>query len=136
MKYKDYYKTLEVARDASKDDIKKAYRRLARKYHPDVSSEAQAEERFKDVGEAYEVLKDPEKRRIYDQLGSYQPGQDFAHRRTGHASSGTVRVLRNSRASISATCSRACSEWGLARAVPAAGVVFMGGVPTTRLKSR
>ncbi len=77
MKYKDYYKTLGVKREASKDDIRKAYRRLARKYHPDVSSESQAEERFKEVGEAYEVLKDPEKRRIYDQLGAYQPGQDF-----------------------------------------------------------
>ncbi len=77
MKYKDYYKTLGVERGASKEDIRKAYRRLARKYHPDVSSEAQAEERFKEVGEAYEVLKDPEKRSVYDQLGAYQPGQEF-----------------------------------------------------------
>lgn len=77
MKYKDYYKTLGIERGATKDDIKKAYRRLARKYHPDVSSESRAEERFKEVGEAYEVLKDPEKRQIYDQLGAYQPGQDF-----------------------------------------------------------
>lgn len=77
MKYKDYYKTLGIERGASRDDIKKAYRRLARKYHPDVSSEPEAEERFKEVGEAYEVLKDPEKRGVYDQLGAHQPGQEF-----------------------------------------------------------
>lgn len=77
MKYKDYYKTLGVSRTASKEEIKKAYRRLARKYHPDVSKIANAESRFKDVGEAYEVLRDDEKRRIYDQLGTYQPGQEF-----------------------------------------------------------
>jgi len=78
MQYKDYYKTLGVGRDASQDDIKKAYRRLARKYHPDVSSEADAEERFKEVGEAYEVLKDPEKRAAYDQLGNqWQSGESF-----------------------------------------------------------
>jgi len=78
MKYKDYYQSLGVARDASKEDIKKAYRRLARKYHPDVSKEAGAEEKFKEVNEANEVLSDPEKRAAYDQLGtSYRPGQDF-----------------------------------------------------------
>ena len=77
MKYKDYYKTLGVARDAKVEDIKKAYRRLARKYHPDVSKETGAEEKFKEVNEANEVLSDPEKRAAYDQLGYYQPGQDF-----------------------------------------------------------
>jgi curved DNA-binding protein len=69
MKFKDYYATLGVARDASQDDIKHAYRRLARKYHPDVSKEADAEARFKEIGEANEVLKDPEKRAAYDQAG-------------------------------------------------------------------
>ncbi|WP_045224197.1 DnaJ C-terminal domain-containing protein [Methyloterricola oryzae] len=77
MKYKDYYKIMGVDRKASAEEIKKAYRRLARKFHPDVSKERNAEERFKEVAEAYETLKDPEKRAAYDQLGSYQPGQDF-----------------------------------------------------------
>lgn len=77
MKYKDYYQILGVARDASGDDVKKAYRKLARKYHPDVSKEAQAEEKFKEVAEAYEVLRDTEKRAAYDRLGHYQPGQQF-----------------------------------------------------------
>lgn len=77
MQYKDYYKTLGVARTASDTDIKQAYRRLARKYHPDVSKEPDAEERFKAVNEAYEVLRDADKRRTYDNLGSYQAGQDF-----------------------------------------------------------
>ncbi len=78
MKYKDYYQILGVARDAGKEEIKKAYRRLARKYHPDVSKEVAAEEKFKEVNEANEVLSDAEKRAAYDQLGtSYRPGQDF-----------------------------------------------------------
>ena len=70
MDYKDYYKTLNVDRKATQDEIKRAYRKLARKYHPDVSKEADAELKFKELGEAYEVLKDPEKRVAYDQLGS------------------------------------------------------------------
>jgi curved DNA-binding protein len=78
MKYKDYYAALGVKRDASADEIKKAYRKLAQKHHPDVSKEKGSEERFKEIGEAYQTLKDPEKRAAYDQLGSsYRPGQEF-----------------------------------------------------------
>ncbi len=69
MEYKDYYTVLGLSKDATQDDIKRVYRKLARKYHPDVSKEHNAEEQFKEVGEAYEVLKDPEKRAAYDQLG-------------------------------------------------------------------
>src|SRR5512145_851628 len=77
MKYKDYYKILGVERGASDEDIKKAYRKLARRYHPDVSKEANAKERFQEVSEAYETLRDKEKRAAYDSLGSFRPGQDF-----------------------------------------------------------
>ncbi len=78
MEFKDYYEVMGVARDATQDDIKRAYRKLARKYHPDVSKESDAETRFKELGEAYEVLKDPEKRAAYDQLGAnWKAGQDF-----------------------------------------------------------
>ena len=78
MQYKDYYSTIGVKRDASQEEIKKAYRRLARKYHPDVSKEPDAEERFKEIGEAYAVLKDPEKRAAYDQLGNqWKSGEQF-----------------------------------------------------------
>ncbi|MCK4710769.1 MAG: DnaJ domain-containing protein [Gammaproteobacteria bacterium] len=76
MDYKDYYQILAVDKKASQADIKRAYRKLARKYHPDLNTAADAEERFKEVGEAYEVLKDPEKRTAYDQLGAnWKTGQ-------------------------------------------------------------
>ncbi len=78
MQYKDYYRTLDVGREATPAEIKRAYRRLAHKYHPDVSKAADAEERFKELNEAYEVLKDPEKRAAYDQLGmNWKAGQGF-----------------------------------------------------------
>src|SRR6266576_3857166 len=77
MKYKDYYGVVGVDRKASAAEIKNAYRMLARTYHPDVSKEKDAEEKFKELGEAYETLRDPEKRAAYDQLGSHRPGQEF-----------------------------------------------------------
>ncbi len=78
MEFKDYYKVMGVARDATEAQIKQAYRKLARKYHPDVSKEKDAEARFKELGEAYEVLKSPEKRAAYDQLGQGpRPGENF-----------------------------------------------------------
>src|SRR3981189_2611255 len=77
MKYKDYYGGMGVDRNGTAEEIKNAYRKLARKYHPDVSKEKDAEEKFKELGEAYETLRDPEKRAAYDQLGSHRPGQEF-----------------------------------------------------------
>ena len=77
MKYKDYYAALGVERDASEAQIRSAYRRLARKYHPDVSKESGAEERFKEIAEAYQTLKDADKRAAYDELGRPRPEQDF-----------------------------------------------------------
>ena len=78
MEFKDYYTVMGLAREATPDDIKRAYRKLSRKFHPDVSKEKDAEVRFKELGEAYEVLKDPEKRVAYDQLGqNWKAGQDF-----------------------------------------------------------
>jgi curved DNA-binding protein len=77
VEFKDYYQTLGVARDAPADAIKKAFRKLARKFHPDVSKEADAGKRMAEINEAHTVLSDPEKRAAYDQLGQHQSGQDF-----------------------------------------------------------
>jgi curved DNA-binding protein len=94
MQYKDYYAILGVTRAADADEVKRAYRKLARKYHPDVSKEKNAESKFKEVQEAYEVLRDPEKRAAYDQLGrDYRPGQQFRPppdwaQRFGHSAGG------------------------------------------------
>lgn len=82
MDYKDYYKIMGVSKDADEKEIKKAYRILARKYHPDVSKEPNAEEKFKEVGEAYEVLRDPKKRKVYDQYG-----QDWERRQQAESHS-------------------------------------------------
>ena len=77
MKFKDYYEILGIERTATLADIKQAYRKLAHKYHPDVSKDAQGEEKFKEIAEAYATLKDPEKRAAYDNLGSRRSGEDF-----------------------------------------------------------
>ena len=111
MRYKDYYQVMGVPRTASQDEIKRAYRKLARKYHPDVSKEKDAEEKFKELQEAHEVLKDPEKRAAYDQLGpDWRPGPGFpAAARLGQG----LRVLARRRPArapaSSATSSPSCS---------------------------
>jgi curved DNA-binding protein len=123
MQFKDYYQTLGVARDATAEDIKKAFRKLARKYHPDVSKEADAELRMKEVNEAYAVLSDPEKRAAYDQLGAaISPGRISTRRRTGTpASSFPERAFRRTRPPTSATSSPNCSAaWAARTRAPAA----------------
>ncbi len=78
VKYRDYYEILGIKRGAGQDEVQRAYRKLARKYHPDVNKASNAEEKFKEINEAYEVLKNPEKRKMYDQLGpNWRAGQDF-----------------------------------------------------------
>ncbi|MGC8491887.1 MAG: DnaJ C-terminal domain-containing protein [Syntrophobacteraceae bacterium] len=78
VKYRDYYEILGIKRSAAQGEVQRAYRKLARKYHPDVNKAANAEDKFKELNEAYEVLKDPEKRKMYDQLGpNWKAGQDF-----------------------------------------------------------
>ncbi len=78
MEYRDYYHILGIERNATQEQIKQSYRKLARKYHPDVNKDPDAEKKFKEIGEAYEVLKDPEKRAAYDQFGAnWKNGQDF-----------------------------------------------------------
>ena len=123
MEFRDYYQTLGVARDATQDEIKKAYRRLARKYHPDVSKEPDAEARMKEVNEANAVLSDPEKRAAYDQLGrGHHAGQEFrpppdwdagfefsgrgaARRRHGRLQRFLLRALRPRQRARCARCS-------------------------------
>lgn len=78
MQYKDYYKIMGLSRNSTQNEIKRAYRKLARKYHPDVSKERDAEAKFKELGEAYEVLQDPQKRAVYDRLDTnWKAGEDF-----------------------------------------------------------
>ena len=97
VKFRDYYETLGVPRTATLDDIKRAYRKLARKYHPDVNKEKDAEAKFKEVGEAYAVLKDPEKRAAYDRFGAEHEGRAGVHAAAGtgtRASSSPARARR------------------------------------------
>jgi len=90
--FRDYYETLGVPRDAGNEDIRKAYRKLAREHHPDVNKDPEADDRFKEISEAYEVLRDPDKRKRYDQLGAnWKAGQDVS------AAPGWEEVFRRGR---------------------------------------
>ena len=100
MDFKDYYAVLGVSESASAEEIKKAYRKLARKYHPDVSKEEDADTKFKDVGEAYEVLKDPEKREEYDQLRKYGARADGSFEPPPGWQSGSGSVTSSRRSSV------------------------------------
>ena len=99
MEFKDYYAALGVTKNASQEEIQRAYRKLARKYHPDVNKTPDAEEKFKDIGEAYEVLKDPDKRAKYDRYGAAwkaaQQGGERRHQamRTSGSTSVAQRIL-------------------------------------------
>ena len=138
MDYKDYYKILGVARDANQDEIKRVYRRLARKFHPDVSKETNAEEKFKEVQEAYEVLKDPEKRAAYDQLGtSYRSGQEFRRPRTGARASNILQARSAVATTLaSAISSRRCSAPGVPSDNSAAAAGHGGSRFPARITSR
>jgi curved DNA-binding protein CbpA len=116
MKYKDYYSILGVERGASADDIKKAYRKLAHQYHPDVSKDPQGEEKFKEVAEAYETLKNPRSARPTTSSALTGPEKISSRRLTGAASS-AIRATRSTKP-ISRICSRACR--GAIAEVPAA----------------
>ena len=114
--FRDYYEVLGIPRDASAEDIRAAYRKLARQHHPDVNKEPGAEDRFKEISEAYEVLRDPEKRERYDRFGqNWKAGQDVSgasgfegSSRTGSAAATCASSSAAGRGS--ATSSRACSE--------------------------
>ena len=94
MKFKDYYQILGVERGTSDADIKKAYRKLAHKYHPDISKDPKGEEKFKEIAEAYATLKDPEKRAEYDSLGRHRPGEEAARRSREAAAGAHARTGR------------------------------------------
>jgi curved DNA-binding protein CbpA len=112
MEFKDYYEALGVEPGAGEAEIKAAYRRLARKYHPDVSKEAGAEERFKSVNEAYEVLRDKDKRAQYDQLRArgYRPARTSVRRRTSAISAARRQSLRRAAVSASSRASAATAS--------------------------
>jgi len=126
MEYKDYYKILGVSRDASADEIKAAFRKLARKYHPDVSKEKDAEAKFKEVNEANEVLKDPEKRAQYDALGSgWHAGDSFRPPPGGGRNGGGQQFSEEEAAQFSDFFSSIFGGMGGGRAGPRTG--FRGG---------